>query len=399
MRVGWVIAGVLAAFALAACAPQPVGLTCTAPAVRIGTACCVDADADGLCDPAYAAPTCEDGLQNQGEGGPDCGGPCPGYWYGGSCHPRPQPGEPCKASAVFSGACEKLCFGVEFDASKGACVRLERGCCDVESPFESLESCQAACGGPRGCDGDTDCPVGRRCVEGVCQAVLETCVDGIRNQDETTADCGGVCGGYIVGSSSGTGAFCVHDEPPQCAAAADCKLLFSKCDCLAVADDSPLENFTGGAASCGENRCKGWEARCVKGNCTAEPPVPPKPRVRLVRADLFNESRDSIYLGRIIIEFEASTPGHIDWLGKVFVYKDDNDPFAKSPQGAQLETGQIPHGTTLEKSFSIDGIAYRYDSGPRILRVEWYDERTRQYLFSMVETLTLEKNYLKQKNE
>jgi len=38
--------------------------------------------------------TCYDGIRNQDETGPDCGGACGGYWYDNECHPKPkeQPG-------------------------------------------------------------------------------------------------------------------------------------------------------------------------------------------------------------------------------------------------------------------------------------------------------------------
>jgi len=69
--------------------------------------------------------SCSDGLKNQDETNPDCGGVCGGYWYNGKCNSKPESGE-------------------------------------LVQP----------------------------------EAPKATCRDGLKNQDEGGVDCGGVCGGY-----------------------------------------------------------------------------------------------------------------------------------------------------------------------------------------------------------
>jgi len=93
-------------------------------------------------------PECFDGIQNQGEDGVDCGGPCPPCW---TCYDRLQNqgeegidcGGPCKA-------CPNCSDGI-----------LNQGEDEVD------------CGGP--------CPS------------CGNCNDGIKNQDEQDIDCGGSC--------------------------------------------------------------------------------------------------------------------------------------------------------------------------------------------------------------
>ena len=87
-------------------------------------------DCGGPCPACAAAPTCSDGIQNQGETGIDCGGPCP----------------PCGVAPTCSD-------GVQNQGETGV-----------------------DCGGP--------CPA--------C-AAAPTCSDGIQNQGETGIDCGGPC--------------------------------------------------------------------------------------------------------------------------------------------------------------------------------------------------------------
>lgn len=68
-----------------ACTPTPTQPTFTC------------SDGTRVADPARCpkpSPNCNDGAANQGEDGPDCGGPCPGYWYDGSCHPSPPKATP-----------------------------------------------------------------------------------------------------------------------------------------------------------------------------------------------------------------------------------------------------------------------------------------------------------------
>jgi hypothetical protein len=63
------------------CAPCPSGPTCTDGIQNQGE---TGIDCGGPCAPCPPTPTCNDGIQNQGETGIDCGGPCAPCASGGS---------------------------------------------------------------------------------------------------------------------------------------------------------------------------------------------------------------------------------------------------------------------------------------------------------------------------
>ncbi|MBA4319674.1 MAG: hypothetical protein C0412_14835 [Flavobacterium sp.] len=50
----------------------------------------------------------------------------------------------CGQRVKFSGACESIAIGFEFDSNSGKCVK-KNGNCHVETPFTSLEECQKVC--------------------------------------------------------------------------------------------------------------------------------------------------------------------------------------------------------------------------------------------------------------
>jgi hypothetical protein len=51
------------------------------------------------------------------------------------------------------------------------------------------------CGENKLCNVDTDCGTGFFCYQNI-KCRKPSCTDGVKNQDETNADCGGKCGGY-----------------------------------------------------------------------------------------------------------------------------------------------------------------------------------------------------------
>lgn len=82
-----------------------------------------------------AAPNCSDGIQNQDEAGPDCGGPCSGHWYDEACHPQPKP------DCADDDDC-----GAGKECQLGKCVAAPE------------------------CAADADCPAGEECKAGACEA-------------------------------------------------------------------------------------------------------------------------------------------------------------------------------------------------------------------------------------
>jgi hypothetical protein len=122
----------------------------------------------------WADPTCSDGVQNQGEAGIDCGGPCPA-----TC-------PTCSDGVQNQGEA-----GVDCGGPCPACPTCSDG---VQNQGET----GIDCGGP--------CPACPSCFDGIqnqgeagvdcggpCAAACPTCSDGIQNQGEAGVDCGGPC--------------------------------------------------------------------------------------------------------------------------------------------------------------------------------------------------------------
>ncbi|MBN1275754.1 hypothetical protein JXA12_05715 [Candidatus Woesearchaeota archaeon] len=100
-------------------------------------------------------PTCHDGIQNNGEEGVDCGGPCPPC---GTCHDGIQNND--EEGVDCGGTYCEPCFN----------------CTDG---IQNWGETGVDCGGPV-CD---PCP---------------SCFDGVQNQNETGVDCGGPCPPCII---------------------------------------------------------------------------------------------------------------------------------------------------------------------------------------------------------
>jgi hypothetical protein len=157
---------------------------------------CADRDNCNIC-PLTAqncgpAPTCSDGIQNQGETAIDCGGPnCSACAAGPTCSDGIQnQGE----TAVDCGGPNCAACAAGPTCTDGVQNQQETGI-DCGGP-----NCAACGGGDTDGDGIPDgsdaCPT----VPGVANAdpakhgcPAESCSDGIQNQNETGVDTGGVC--------------------------------------------------------------------------------------------------------------------------------------------------------------------------------------------------------------
>jgi hypothetical protein len=181
--------------------------------------------------PCSACATCTDGIQNQGETGVDCGGPCvacsgggAGYLttWGGTNWYQVQVNGPMTDPNILS-ACQSVGLTVPCQTDS-SCV-FNDGLC---SPITGETSCgnpmmglsQQLCGNntmPSDCSalfntfqymgnawsGGCGANPGQWCVTGndysnglaLCTGTLgnATCSDGIQNQGETGVDCGGPC--------------------------------------------------------------------------------------------------------------------------------------------------------------------------------------------------------------
>ncbi len=109
--------------------------------------------------PANSNPSCSDGIQNQGETGIDCGGPC----------------SPCQTASCNDGIQSGNETGVDCGGNCPPCASCNDG---IQNQGET----GVDCGGP--------------CSP--CQTV--SCNDGIQNGNETGVDCGGNCPPCNTGS-------------------------------------------------------------------------------------------------------------------------------------------------------------------------------------------------------
>jgi hypothetical protein len=137
-------------------------------------------DVDYLEVDAATSATCNDGIQNQGEAGIDCGGPCPACVVVPTCNDGIQNqseagvdcGGPCPACVVVPTCNDGVKNGTESDVDCGG-------------------SCANKCAVGKICTVAADCQTAI-CTAGTCRAA-PSCNDGIQNQGETGIDCGGSC--------------------------------------------------------------------------------------------------------------------------------------------------------------------------------------------------------------
>lgn len=108
------------------------------------------------------------------------------------------------------------------------------------------------CGGPtcppcpvgQGCNVTFDCQQGLTCSGFVCSAIaVESCFDGVQNQNETGIDCGGVCAPCVV-------------APPPNITDSDNDGIIDEDDIYPLCNDATCERFSGiGKEQCPE-KCK-----------------------------------------------------------------------------------------------------------------------------------------------
>ena len=175
-------------------------------------------------------PTCDDGIQNQGEQRIDCGGPCPPC----EClsHSECNDGLYCTGVEICDnyGQCQPgfdPCYGMLCDEDNDTCIG-----CDHDGTCETGEDCH-------NCPDDCPSGSGAGCGNGVCEtADGEDCV-------ACSDDCNGQLGGkpsdrYCCGD--GTAQYGVTCEDVRCTAAGN------------TCTDEPAATWC-----CGDGICEGGE--------------------------------------------------------------------------------------------------------------------------------------------
>lgn len=183
-------------------------------------------------DISLAPKTCTDGIKNQDETDIDCGGSCPD-----GCDPGQVcvDGEDCNSKkcddttkkCVAATCSDEIKNGAETDVDCGGpaptCSKckdnddclLDRDCesgdCDTADKVCNVKEnlctngkldigeSDVDCGGTvcsylGGCEDGDDCTIGSDCISRVCRSgkcQTPSCIDGVRNGQETSTDCGG----------------------------------------------------------------------------------------------------------------------------------------------------------------------------------------------------------------
>ncbi len=186
------------------CGPCAVGKHCAQPAHCASQVCAGNDPSGAICQP----PSFVDGVKNGSETGSDCGG--------SAAAPTCPPGQGCRAG---SDCIDAVCKDAKC-TTPGATDGVKNG---TETDVD--------CGGAQapGCSNGKGCGTGADCVSTACSQTLRVCapvtaVDGVKNGTETDVDCGGpeagvprcapgnACGGALdCASSVCTGPVC---QPP-----------------------------------------------------------------------------------------------------------------------------------------------------------------------------------------
>jgi RHS repeat-associated protein len=165
-------------------------------------------------DVSVAGASCTDGIQNQGEQGIDCGGPCSGLCPTCTDGIQNQGEQGIDCGGPCSGLCPTCTDGIQNQGElgidcEGPCSGLCPTCSDgIQNGGELDVDCGGSC--PL-CAPGTNCTSGAGCDSGVCGnglCLAPNCLDGVKNQGELDADCGGPCALCAVGTACTSGAGC-----------------------------------------------------------------------------------------------------------------------------------------------------------------------------------------------
>ncbi|MFH1916544.1 MAG: hypothetical protein ABIJ21_04725 [Nanoarchaeota archaeon] len=195
--------------------------------------------------------------------------------------------------------------------------------------------------------------------------VDETCYDGIKNQDETATDCGGICKGYWYddGCQAEPKAVTTAEPSVECRMNSDCESGYTcedgSCieippECTTNADCNSNEECTSG--KCEEKRLSGnIEVNVLDATVNAGTGEGTK-KVTDVKLEITNGKSKSIII-----------------YGKAYVYTGRGDAFYDL--GKEFDIGTVKSGETITRFFPIDSMfSFQDDDEDRTIRVEIYDE-------------------------
>ena len=151
------------------------------------------------------APTCSDGIANQGETGIDCGGPCSACPPSCSDGIKNQDETAIDCGGTICPACPTCTDKIQNQGERhvdcgGPCSACPPDCTDgIKNQNETGIDCGGICAPCPTCTDKIQNQVetGVDCG-GPCSACPASCTDGISNQGETGVDCGGPCNACVA---------------------------------------------------------------------------------------------------------------------------------------------------------------------------------------------------------
>ncbi len=143
----------------------------------------------------FCQPSCDDKLQDGGETGVDCGGPCPAC----DCTPDWKCDSWCDCNNVSTQVCNDLKCGNKQMVVHGVCDHCGNGVCDCgETPVSCAQDCPCGNNGQPCCNGNT-CNNNLLCNGGFCGMCTPNCMNKCGGApDGCNSTCTDPCGnGYI----------------------------------------------------------------------------------------------------------------------------------------------------------------------------------------------------------
>jgi Cys-rich repeat protein len=221
----------------------------TCPACGVGKKCKQDTDCtSNACDPLLhtcLSPQCSDGQKDGNETDVDCGGSCAACGLGKMC-------------SADQDCASQACDGVSLTCVASKCDDQKKD--GSETDVDCGGSTCPPCATGQTCLLDGDC-ISNNCDPGSLTCIVNQCMDGMQDGDETDVDCGGgIC------PACGLGKMC--DSASDCVSQA-CDGVTSTCDADACSDHVRDGNETdvdcGGADAC--PRCAVGKGCATSSDC------------------------------------------------------------------------------------------------------------------------------------
>lgn len=192
----------------------------------------------------------------------------------------------------------------------------------------------------------------------------ETCSDGIKNQDETNVDCGGVCGGYWYEGKCNDIPQIQSNPEAECRLNSDCKAGF-QCASGACVEIPP---------ECETNSDCRYDEECKSGKCV-EKRLSGKLDVKIETVEIgAGVGTETKKLKSVKLNIENGLSKTVVLYGKAYIYKSRSDPMYAVAQGGTFNIGSVKSAEAFSRFFTINGVSFPDDKSSRTVRIEIYDD-------------------------